>query len=301
MARSGDALRRQAAARERASARAITGAATRARARVPVDPVRQRIAEQRVDEATTLATRAWDAETPALQRTLGRQLRDAQEAGAAVAERTAGLVGRFDVTNPESVRWAQTRAATLVTEVSRETRAAIRQVITRGILQGVAPIDTARALRDVIGLTTRQESALQAFRASLLRLRQRPEGWAVETPLQRLSNRGLTMDRVRELVARYADRLLGQRAWLIARTETMAALNEGQRQLWAQAGDELDGMERTWLVTDDERLCELCAPLDGERADLEGQYPEGGGAGPPRHPNCRCTEGLVATRGLAAA
>jgi hypothetical protein len=289
MAKPGDRMLRQSAPRERAMARTFTAAAARARARVSVA------------EGPESALRAWEEETPALQRALSRQLREAQEAGAAVAERTVGLVGRFDVTNPEAVRWAQTRAATLVTAVSRETRAAIAQVIARGVLQGVPPIETARALRAVIGLTPRQASAVEAFRASLLRLRGRPEGRAVETALQRVSNRGLTLDRVRALVARYAERLLGQRAWLIARTETMAALNEGQRQLWGQAREELDGMERIWLITDDDRLCELCEPLDDARAPIDGSYPEGGGDGPPRHPNCRCTEALVATRGRAAA
>lgn len=83
------------------------------------------------------------------------------------------------------------------------------------------------------------------------------------------------------------------RAELIARTETMRAANEGQRQSWDQAVDKglLEGDEkREWIVAED--ACPECDVLDGQLADLDGQYPDDGGDGPPLHPNCRCTEGI---------
>lgn len=84
------------------------------------------------------------------------------------------------------------------------------------------------------------------------------------------------------------------RAELIARTEVMTAANEGQRQAWDQATDEglLTGDERVaWIATAD--ACPLCEELDGAERDLDGEYPDDGGEGPPLHPNCRCTEGIV--------
>lgn len=86
-----------------------------------------------------------------------------------------------------------------------------------------------------------------------------------------------------------------ERAELIARTESMRAVHEGQREGWDQAVEEglLTGDERrVWIVTDDEKLCPECEELDGETASLDGEYP-GGYDGPPAHPNCRCTEGLA--------
>jgi hypothetical protein len=85
------------------------------------------------------------------------------------------------------------------------------------------------------------------------------------------------------------------RAEVIARTEIMTASNEGQRQGWEQAADKglLDpDSRRVWIAT--EGACPLCDALDGKEADLDGEYPDDGGEGPPLHPNCRCTEGISA-------
>lgn len=89
------------------------------------------------------------------------------------------------------------------------------------------------------------------------------------------------------------------RADLIAKTELMDAANSGQREAWAQAVEEglLTGLEmREWIATDDPSLCDHCDRLDGQLAELDGDYPDGGGIGPPLHPRCRCTEGISARR-----
>jgi hypothetical protein len=86
------------------------------------------------------------------------------------------------------------------------------------------------------------------------------------------------------------------RAMVIARTETMTAANEGQREAWAQAVEEdllPEDVQRTWIVTE-VGACPLCLALEGAKADLDGEYPGDGGEGPPLHPNCRCTEGIAA-------
>ena len=86
-----------------------------------------------------------------------------------------------------------------------------------------------------------------------------------------------------------------ERAELIARTETMTAANEGQRQGWKQAvkkGLLSTRARRVWIATEDRRICPQCDGLDGKTADMDGDYP-GGIGGPPVHPNCRCTEGIA--------
>lgn len=99
-----------------------------------------------------------------------------------------------------------------------------------------------------------------------------------------------------ELQSKIED-LLGDedRADLIADTETMDAANSGQREAWDQAVDEglLTGDEqRVWITTDDDALCDDCDSMDGETADMDGEYSNGAGDGPPLHPLCRCTEGI---------
>lgn len=86
------------------------------------------------------------------------------------------------------------------------------------------------------------------------------------------------------------------RAQLIADTETMIAANEGQRQAWNQATDEglLSGREkREWIATGDTDVCDECDELNGKTTNLDGVYPGDGEDGPPLHPRCRCTEGIV--------
>jgi SPP1 gp7 family putative phage head morphogenesis protein len=85
------------------------------------------------------------------------------------------------------------------------------------------------------------------------------------------------------------------RAELIARTETMRAASEGQRLAWAQARE--DGLigedrKRAWITTGDDNVCDECDAMDGETVGLDEEYSDGSD-GPPKHPQCRCTEGIV--------
>ncbi len=84
------------------------------------------------------------------------------------------------------------------------------------------------------------------------------------------------------------------RAKAIARTESMRAVNAGRREAWEEAeenGSLPPGMRRTWITAP--ACCDECETLEGATAPLDGQYPDPGGYGPPLHPNCRCSEGLV--------
>jgi len=123
----------------------------------------------------------------------------------------------------------------------------------------------------------------------------------------------VTRERVKDLVERTVDgefdthdladkitELIGDesRAETIARTETMAASNGGQREAWAQAvndgllnGDE----EEEWITTPDDKTCPICLPMDGEKKPLGGKFNVDGAQidGPPAHPRCRCTTGLA--------
>ncbi len=69
------------------------------------------------------------------------------------------------------------------------------------------------------------------------------------------------------------------RARLMARTETMYALNEGTKTRYAQHGIEMV----EWLTAWDERTCADCAALNGRVFKVSEAPPC------PLHPNCRCT------------
>lgn len=70
-----------------------------------------------------------------------------------------------------------------------------------------------------------------------------------------------------------------ERARLIARTETLYAYNATAIERYKRNGIEM--ME--WLAAKDERLCDACMDLDGERFTML-DWPDC-----PLHPNCRCT------------
>ncbi len=89
---------------------------------------------------------------------------------------------------------------------------------------------------------------------------------------------GESMDKLADRVKAVFTFASDTRAMRIARTETIAASNQG-----AVFGYKEAGVNRTeWWAARDERLCELCNTLHGQKNDI------GEGFVPPAHVNCRC-------------
>lgn len=178
----------------------------------------------------------------------------------------------FDAEAPEAVKWARQNAARLVTNITAETRAAIRETVMKSFETGAGPKATARLIRESIGLTARDAGAVVKRRAEMIA-------------------RGVSQEVAQKRAEMYAAKLRRSRSLTIARTETMRAANEGQLQLWKQARKDgfLTGNERKQWITADP--CPICAPLSGEKVRLDEDFSIG--ADPPAHPNCRCTIGLV--------
>ena len=74
-----------------------------------------------------------------------------------------------------------------------------------------------------------------------------------------------------------------ERAEAIARTETAYADVEGNLEAYRQSGVV---QRKEWITGDG--CCDLCDELDGVVVDLDDEFPNEGGSGPPLHPNCRC-------------
>jgi len=189
---------------------------------------------------------------------------------------------RFDIFNPRAVDYARLRAAELVDQVSNATRRGIQRIITEGVESGLTVTQQASRIKEMLGLTPRQVTALDNFKSMLITEGRKP-------------------DQVKRMVDRYRNRLLRQRATTIARTETINAVNAGQEEVWAQAMDQgLIDMEakKRWVITPDDRLCPICRPIP---KDNPGGVPIGApfktSVGPrmrpAAHPNCRCSLALV--------
>lgn len=213
---------------------------------------------------------------PVVSRGLGLGIEAAREA------LPAGVDVSFTATNPESVLWAERRAAALVTEVDQSTRSAVRALVRASQAEGREVRWLARELREVVALREDQVAAVERFR-------------------QRLVLQELPADRVAARTERYAAAQLRLRANTIARTETIAATAAGQDRLWEAAADsgaiDRDRARREWLVTPDDVLdAEVCEPMDGQRVLIGEPFVTGTGERvmqPPAHPNCRCAFGLV--------
>ncbi len=80
-----------------------------------------------------------------------------------------------------------------------------------------------------------------------------------------------------------------QRAQMVAVTEITRAYAQGQMQAGRSLAAEVPGVRvvKTWFTNNDDRVCEICGPLDGAEVGLDEQF-EGDVDQPPAHPNCRC-------------
>ncbi len=190
---------------------------------------------------------------------------------------------RFNVRNPRVEQWIRAHAAELITLASAQTRAAVREVVFRMFREARPPAAAARIIREIIGLDARSANALVNFEAELIRQGRSPE-------------------QIERLTRRYSRTLRIARAERIARTESIAASARGQQALWEQAADEglieRDRTRRKWIVTRDDRLCPICAPIPSIRGNIVAinepfQTPVGARMHPPVHPSCRCAVRLV--------
>lgn len=97
---------------------------------------------------------------------------------------------------------------------------------------------------------------------------------------------GLVQGQNPRTIARKLSKSIGisrMRAERIARTEIIRAHAEGQLDAMEQLGVAEVGVAVEWSTAGDDRVCEMCAPLEGVVFSIQ----EARGI-IPRHPNCRC-------------
>lgn len=182
------------------------------------------------------------------------------------------LVGRFDVLNPRALRWIAQHTGDLITEVTVQQRLAVRRIIDLAFREGLHPRESSKLIYEVVGLRSDQAETLLNYREGLLA-------------------DDLTAGEIAEAIGRRADELRASRAILIARHETIYAAYAGERESWRQAFEqELLGDQaiQEWVITGDDRLCEICEPLEGKTAKLDEPFADGIYQPGDPHPQCRC-------------
>lgn len=203
----------------------------------------------------------------------------------AMAEANSHYVERFDkyVFNPmhrEVVDWTNKRAAAFVTSVTMDQKLAMREVIKRATqLHDMNVDELSRAIRPMVGLDYRQAIANQNYYTSMV-------------------NNGVRPKEALEKSIKYSARQNRTRGYRIARTELSFAYNQGSYYgtKQAQAQGLLGRVEKVWCTAADERTCDICAALDGQRIAIDDDFDfrtkliePGIKRTPPAHPHCRCT------------
>lgn len=184
----------------------------------------------------------------------------------------------FNLINPAAVQYAATRVGNMITDVSQPNGIiaqpvmnAVRDIVGRGFADGNTTKTMATEIRQVVGLNDRQAKALLRFRRTQMNTLRQKHPKTPETKLQA---------RVDEKAERYHDKLLRERASMIARTETMTASTAGRRMLWREATSR--GVLRF-----------------AQDLPLFYATPYGPLVGPIAHPRCRCAEIIRVVNGLA--
>jgi len=184
--------------------------------------------------------------------------------------------------------------------ITNDTRGALTQVLTRAFSEGGSPEEIAREMRQMIGLTAAQDTAIANYRRALesgtssglkdALARSLRDGRYDRSLLRAIqTGQGMSADKIDKLTERYRARYLQYRANAIARTESIRVANAGQMEAWRQAREQglLDGAEREWQAAGDDRDCEVCDGLDGEVVGFDEPFSTGV-MHPPQHTHCRC-------------
>lgn len=230
------------------------------------------------------------------------------EAGTATTQtlpfsRTAAgdrLVVRFDARNVAAERWLSSHSSDLVVEIVSDQRESIRRALESGLQAGRNPRATAnevvgkisritgRREGGILGITSGQ--AKYVSRASLELSGETPEGLRNYLTRNRRDRRfdhhvrraletgkPIPADVQRNMVGRYADRLLKLRGEVIARSETLwsmhAGKHSGMSQAFQEAGYVDTDVTKTWRDSGDERVRHSHQDMDGQTVvGLEGQF-----------------------------
>lgn len=205
--------------------------------------------------------------------------RQAYSAGGKVTAKSVGLEGRFNLRNPKAIEAARTLSDELTSALTRTARENIIDIIGDAVSGADSPAETARRIQDEIGLS-------------------KPHAQAVKNYRRTLSQTGMNKKQITKQVEQYAKRLLKYRAETIARTEVAIAVNKGQQTFWIQMKDEgaiPPNTMKVWIAEIDFKTCDICYPLNGELAPVDGAWMTANGPYdiPHAHPRCRCTSGLV--------
>jgi len=176
-------------------------------------------------------------------------------------------IGDFADENP----WIENYARAFARNQSQMSQRTIRRIIENNTEVGNRAL--TERLKMLWDLTPQHAQAVENYREGLRR-----------------QDRGARS--IRRLTSGYADRLRTSRLRTLSATESMTAFNLGRETQWmraVQAGQMPIDTQKMWITGEDELVCNICAPMDGQTAELGRPFQaEVTLMVPSAHPNCRC-------------
>lgn len=246
--------------------------------------------------------------------TFAAQLTAAMMSGGNYAQTIANanrIVFGFRVGESNTARFMENYVAERVRQISMQMRETISQVIYREVSAGTNPIDTARLIKQNLGLTATQEKAVNNYRKYLedgdrRALERALRDKRYDPTVSRLIRTGgnLKPEQIDKMVSRYRQRFIKRRAENIARTESMTMLNAGNQKYWEQAVKSgivrQNQIVRTWKHSHDSKVRSSHIQIPGLNPDGRGlnepfksplgniRYPGDPAASGANRINCRC-------------
>lgn len=233
---------------------------------IDINQIKALLEQGRVDQAIAVVDQQVTALgfQPVAQAITAAAVSAAQQSASAV-NALGEMNISFGITNPATVDFLRSYEMGLIRAMSTDALASVRTAIQAGVAAGRNPIDTARDVRQFIGLTDSQTQAVLNYRNALMQgsrdalsrqLRDRRFDPTVARAAR--GERALSSDQIDNMVSRYSARYLKYRSETIARTESTRALNAGNHQLWNQIAASgkvsANQITRTWITAGDHKV-----------------------------------------------
>lgn len=179
----------------------------------------------------------------------------------------------FDVNNPRVAAFINTHTAKLIDDATDNTIKAVQAIVKSNLDRGIPARRAAREISAVVGLSERQALTVARFHAGLL-------------------EQGVKASVAETRMLKFAEKKVTQRAKVIARTESLRAVNAGHQEIWRQSVDQglFEKVEKKWVI-DPGTACELCEPQQGQTVGINESFdtPVGPVDVPTDiHPQCNC-------------
>jgi hypothetical protein len=182
----------------------------------------------------------------------------------------------FNVANPALQSTMTSYQMTAIRGITEEVRQSIQAILRRTVSSGISPKVAAQEIRQIIGLAPSQVRAVDNYRRMLedqpLRSLQnalRDKRFDRTVTRADLEQVAISPEQIDKMVTRYQERFLNYRATMIARTESIRALNMSNQALWQSYINEgkiqTHRVIKEWIFTSDDRT----------RAAHDGRKPDG--------------------------